>query len=512
MRMRQQNPSEIDFGQQGSNPPLPPPRSHHQPTSQPPRLSDPSTRASASTVVSLQPSTPQTPPPRASGHPQYPDTPIPKMKAAYSPVSPLLARSSPKHITGSPALPQGYNVSRLPPAFAAHRSNMDKIRKEYESLRSLLLQFGCGDAPYLTQLLQERFPKFTFQSDAKVWELSHQLRQFNKDMERFVGPFKELLRFEKMVQLVYGDEVTSRHGELLQAEADLAVKLSETENLIYPTLQEAIRLRQNFERFAMDLASFVSGSKVTDINTAFSTYCQMNRKYTFGSRATKRYPGTFAGMGFEYKQLINNVREIKGTFWLDTVMEAYLKHLKFTATPGVKLSISIDALAQWILDSDNKFHAVSKQTQNAILEVREKIGCWQDLNLETKLNESGQLMYQGTLGKSLAVYLRFHCRLSNDILYPFVDDMQITPQMRQHLDRASNPANLAHWVTEVEANFHPTTGWKSQTPIHLKEMAVIIHAFELSNNNPALVERAKQMAADIVHYIYTAELSNDDQQ
>lgn len=388
----------------------------------------------------------------------------------------------------SPAIPS--NRVYLPADYSTHRIKMSQLRDQYMSLNSLLNQFGCTKQPMFSQLFFERFPGYTFKKEHTplMRAMTKQLNDFYKARTAADVPFKNIMRtyqsYEKLIKLGYRDQQVSQAGcELTQLETEVE--------------KELIQLNQSFKRFVFQLTSYLSGRPVNDTTQAFQIYSQMNHKYTYEVTA-RNTAQTFAGMPLEYKHLIHNARAIKGTQWINRVMEAFIKPNYPTHKPGQKVMVSMEGLAQWIIDCDRYFEQVTPEMKEAVLEVREKIGCWID---------------PITNVKSLVAYFRFHHPelTGNGIPYPFMERMPLTPRMESLFRGLNDTTELKIWMRETRRLFKVDQGWDLNAKIILKEQAVLIYALEF-NVDAQVLQLAKELAQSVVHDIFAFELASKDNQ
>ena len=129
--------------------------------------------------------------------------------------------------------------------------------------------------------------------------------------------------------------------------------------------------------------------------------------------------------------------------------------------------------------------------------MKEKLGCWSD---DFRQENSFQAYYRIHLSGDVEAPLD----PGQTITYPLIDKMDLTDAMKLRLKD-----DLQQWTLDVKTYFNQNTGWKSGAPIRLKEMGVLITCLGTSGQEPGLASTAKALADSIVHYIYTAELTNN---
>ncbi len=442
-----------------------------------------------SRIPPVQPALPRTPA-KANTQSQFADTPVLHRLPPSTPVQ--LHEYKNSFSPSSPCIP--VSGTRLPVAYTLHRQNMEKLKKDHSQLKSLVHQFGCSDLREgFSRLFHERFPGYSFPKEdtKKMMAMSDKLRSFLNAMKAAdKKQFRDLLcayqLYEKLTKMAYRDGRTDVLKQLSEVEESLL-------QLKFKAQTEISNLSYSFKSFIFDLTSYLSRSVVYDEQKAFQVYCEMNQKYTYEVK-TRNESQAFAGLDIEYRQLIKNVREIRGTNWLNVVMEAYLNENYRKLNPGEKVSISIDALSTWINKSDENFVFVSEEVRNAVLEVKEKIGCWDD----------------PLQGKSLAAFLNFHGQ-TGSIPYPYKELMPLGEKLYKQWLSINDPNVLKLWIGDVKNYFHPQTGWKVNAPIDIKEKAILIYCLDPKVDN-ALLEKAKLYARDIVHFMYTQELTNNNQE
>jgi hypothetical protein len=431
------------------------------------------------------------------------DTPIPftRLPAPPSPMTPPYLQNFPYQNTLSPMSPcQPAYGTTLPPSYTRHRQEMESIKIAYQTFNNVLGRFGCDKQHMFSEWLFNNLPGIRFERGEELYItfMSEKLNQINQEVEQSHKPIQNLMRcyqlYENLVKKAYG------YNQAKPLEA--LRKIEEVEQHLFllesQVNHQILNLHASFRVFIFTFTSRLSKTKIQNENSAYQVFQQEKLKQR------PSMPLTFAGMGYEYKQLLNQTREFRGTAWLNDLLHVFLEsyYLTHYKRPfnGERVSVQVSGLSQWIIDVEKNLALYPENVQNAIYGMKERVGCWEQYNSIKAVNR----------GQALEVYLNFHHHLQGSINYPF-KEVDLTKGMINHLKELNQPNGLRDWLSKAEWQFSNVTGWRKNADIAVKEKALLIYCFDFEFPNELFKERVINQAKQIVKYMYSVELTQNMQ-
>ena len=396
------------------------------------------------------------------------------------------------------------SATPLPPSYYQHRAAMSGINLQHTNLNTLINKYGCTEITTFSGLCHDKFPSIRFSKNDTdtLMTLERSLINHNKELRNSHEPLQNLIRgyqrYEKLMKKAYSQ---TQRVESSQLPAVLE-EIKNVEKLLIEYEAEAkqvvSRLSTSFNGFILAFATLLSGREVINEGEAYAIYSEAIRA---NPPRPRTMPATFVGMSYEYKALIDNQRQMKGNRWLDNLMKAYLENHNYS-TDGA-WNIPIVSLSAWANSVDENFENVPVHIQNAVLGLKERVGCW----------EQQDVIDQRNRGQSLEAYLRFHSKIEGNINFPFVEKIVLSQDLQNKHNRLNNNTTAVKtWLRAVNRFFDPHTGWVKGADILMKEEAVLIRCLGLNIPDLALKEEAINKAKMIVSHIYSNELIIDLQQ
>ncbi len=439
----------------------------------------------------------------------FPDSPMPMFNRAVTqpaPLTPAILANFPYRETLSPMSPfNPVTGTVLPASYERHRQEMGQMKKLHADFQSSLVKFSLTEGMAFSEWLFNTLPNFRFQEveRVRVMAMSDKLNGINEAVEKSRKPIQNLMRcyqlYEKLVKTAYGSRSTLAKQEAQRRLVEVEMLLNQLEAEVKI---ELLYLNSSFRTFICDFTSFLTKKAIADETAAHRAFYDAYLRDK--AQGAPKLPTTFAGMGYEYKQLLNQTREFRGSAWLNDLMRPYVEglFLQDLKKPyqGELVALNISALSRWIIGVEQNWENYPEEVQNAVLGMKERVGCWEQYDSEAAQK-----------GKSLEVYLRFHHHLEGNITYPF-KEVEMTPEMEGYFKELNTFGGLTTWLQSVYIYFNQETGWSRRADIALKKKALIVYCFDINNQNEAVQAMAIKHAKQIVKHLYSVELTVNQQQ